>query len=313
MRFFKKCEAQDLQRFKVILIFFTVCCISPLVFKLYSNGPKFGARTDCGELEQIRVREASGLAASRKNAGILWTHNDSDSRARIFALDSTGKHVAEFVLPGVRCRDWEDIAVAPGPVAGESYLYIGDIGDNLGRYDVKYIYRIPEPVLGAASGPISGNLEGVETIAFRFPDGKRDAETLMVDPLTRDIYVVSKRESRVRVYRAAFPQQTEGITILEHVGEVGLTNVVAGDISGSGLEILLKTYDHVYYWRRSAEMSLPQALASQPVALPYILEPQGEAICWDIGGAGYYTTSEEPGGIPAHLYYYPRLSSGQKP
>jgi hypothetical protein len=41
---------------------------------------------------------------------------------------------------------------------------------------------------------------------FQYPDGSRDAETLLLDPLTKDIYVISKREFEdIRVYRAPYP------------------------------------------------------------------------------------------------------------
>ena len=50
-------------------------------------------------------------------------------------------------LAGVENRDWEDIAVGPGPDASKSYVYVADIGDNEGQYQYKYIYRFEEPVL----------------------------------------------------------------------------------------------------------------------------------------------------------------------
>jgi len=53
-----------------------------------------------------------------------------------------------------------------------------------------------------------------------------------------------------------------------------------------------------------------EALASDPFIVPYVWEPQGEAVGWEpkeLGG--YYTISEERLGIPAHLYFYPREDS----
>ena len=35
-------------------------------------------------------------------------------------------------LTGATAIDWEDMALGAGPVAGQSYLYVGDIGDNAG-------------------------------------------------------------------------------------------------------------------------------------------------------------------------------------
>ena len=41
--------------------------------------------------------------------------------------------------------------------------------------------------------------------------------------------------------------------------------------------------------------------------LSYISEPQGEGICLEIDGSGFYTISEERNDIPAHLYFYQRI------
>lgn len=295
-------------RFRETHLLFIASLGAGLLLRVHGSPPNFGKRIDCGLLEHAALNEASGLAASRRNPGILWTHNDSDNQSLIFALDSEGNHVAAFALPGANCRDWEDIAVGPGPVPGEHYLFIGNIGDNLARYEHKYIYRVPEPSL-SDSLVAPSSISAAETITFRFPDGRRDAEALMVDPLTRDVYIVSKRESRARVYRAPFPQSTSEVITVEYVGTLDMTNVVAGDISPSGLEVVLKTYDTIYYWRRRQEQTLAEILQTEPMVLPYVVEPQGEAVCWDADGLGYYTTSEELASMPAHLYYYPRRES----
>lgn len=280
--------------------------VSYSLLSLHGETPRFGARVDCGEIEFPAIDEASGLAASRKNPGILWTHNDSGNR-RIFALDEGGKHIAICSVSRARCRDWEDIAVGPGPKEGELYVYLGDIGDNEAKFDVKYIYRFPEPDLSQLQGKAVAVLD-LDTLAFRYPDGKFDAETLMLDPLTRDLYIITKRERQVHVYRFPYPQSTGEVTTLESVTKLNLINVVGGDISSSGLEILVKTYHHIYYWQREPGQSLPELFDTRFTVVPYTLEPQGESVCWDAGGRGYYTTSEEPAGLPAHLYYYPRLS-----
>ena len=84
--------------------------------------------------------------------------------------------------------------------------------------------------------------------------------------------------------------------------------VTAGDISPSGSEILLKTYTTIYYWQRKMSQSIGEALTATPQILPYIPEPQGEAISWALDNSGYYTISEERYAIPAHLYFYPRVT-----
>jgi len=284
---------------------------------LYANDPIFGSRIDLGLIEYDPIDEASGLAASRINPGVLWTHNDSGDLNRIFALNLRGKHLGIYTIANASNLDWEDMATGPGPLSGQQYLYIGDIGDNLAQRDSKYIYRIPEPVVDSSQAPIDTTVTGAEKIKYRYPDGQRDAETLMVDPLTNDIYIVSKREAFVRVYRLPYPQSIVDTITADHVATLDLAGgqtvneryTVGGDISSSGNEILIKTYINVFYWNRTTQPNLWDVFQETPDTVTYTPEPQGEAICWHPDGLGYYTVSEERQSIPAHLYFYPRISS----
>ena len=285
-----------------LITFFFMTSISS-----YAEDPNFGERQDLGLIAYDPINEASGIAMSRKNPNVLWTHNDSGDQARLFAFNLQGSHLGVYNIDGIVNRDWEDIAVGPGPDDNETYIYIGDIGDNSAQHDLKFIYRIPEPMVDSNQAPLDTAISLAETITFQYPDGNRDAETLMVDPLTKDIYIISKRESQVRVYLAAYPQSTTQTITLEQVATLNLTLTVGGDISPSGLEILIKTYTTMNYWCRTPEQTLSQAFENKPVTVPYISELQGEAVGWTSDQMGYYTISEEPGGIPAHLYFYPRL------
>ncbi len=269
--------------------------------------PGFGERIDMGPVENDLVNEASGLAAGRRNPGVLWTHNDSGDTTRIFAVGTDGRDLGEFYLAGASARDWEEIAVGPGPQEGVSYIYVGEIGDNNAAYDTKRIYRVPEPQVDSGAEPTTQRLDGVETITYRYPDGPRDAEAMFVDPATRDIYIVSKREASVRVYRAPWPQSlTETITLEQVATLDGLTMINGGDISADGKEVLLKNYTNIFYWRRADGKGVGEMFAAPPDTVPYVVEPQGEAVAWAADGSGYFTVSEEPQNIPARLYFYPR-------
>jgi hypothetical protein len=268
---------------------------------------EFGDREMLGLLAEDAIDEASGLAASRLNPGVLWTHNDSGDKPRLFALNAKGAHLGIYDLLGAEARDWEDMAIGPGPKPGRHYLYVADCGDNKARHDIKTIYRLPEPRLRPDQIAIESALSGVEAIRFRYPNGPRDAETLLVDPATADIYIVSKREQSVHLYRAAFPQSTSSVITLESLGKLALTDVTAGDVSADANEILIKTYGTVLYWQRLPDQDLGEALLGKPSRLPYYPEPQGESIAWQAEGKGYFTLSEERDGIPAMLYFYPRL------
>ena len=287
-----------------------------LSLQVRADAPQFAERQDHGLIEYDPITEASGIVASRKNAGVLWIHNDSAQKNAVFAVSSHGKHLGVYILDGIKNRDWEDIAIGPGPEEGQQYVYIGDIGDNRAQHDLKYIYRVPEPHVRIDQTPREVTLTHVETITFRYPDGKRDAETLLIDPTTKDLYVISKRETKVRVYRASYPQSTTVPITLEHVATLAINEqdarsawLTAGEISPSGQEILLKSYIGIYHWSRAPGQPVHEALTTEPIQLPYLPEPQGEAMCWEADGSGYYTVSEEQNDIPAHLYFYPRLQA----
>ena len=80
-----------------------------------------------------RLREISGLAWTGTE---LYAQNDSGNDPKIYRLDPETSSVLgsfELDLPN---RDWEDLAV------DDSYLYIGDFGNNLGNRTDLSIFRI---------------------------------------------------------------------------------------------------------------------------------------------------------------------------
>jgi len=270
-----------------------------------SERPYF-ALMQTGKLPAI-VNEASGLIASRMQKGVLWTLNDSGDEARIFAIDDKGKLLSEVKLGNATNRDWEDIAIGPGPTKGRSYLYVGEIGDNEAKAPSIIVYRLEEPTITATA--MTARADKLE---FVYPDGARDAETLLSDPITGDLYVISKRERRNRIYRAAYPQRTGVVDTLEFIGELPFYLAVAGDVSPDGREVLVKNYINVFYWKRDIERgeSFRAMFARQPDTLEYMPETQGESITWSADGSGYYTVSEQTDSTwTPRIYFYSRTGS----
>lgn len=299
----------------ILLVPTTGCNAQTLQEETPLPPPTFGDRVEMGEIEHELLQEASGLVASRQNSGVLWAHNDSGDKPRVFAFTPDGTHLGSYTIAGIPARDWEDMAIGPGPETGVDYLYLGDIGDNFAENDFKYVFRVPEPSVDDHQAPVDTTLSVVETIRLRYPDGLYDAETLLLDPLTRDLYIVTKRDTTVNVYRAPYPQSTTTTVVMDLVTTLdlepmanfpaGFQGATGGDIAYNGLEVLIKGYHKVYYWSRSSA-SAP-LFETGPVQLPYVPEPQGEAIGWAADGSGYYTLSEEANNVPAVLYFYPRL------
>jgi hypothetical protein len=266
----------------------------------FTEGRKMGAP------ENDLLIEVSGIAVSRSNHNFLWAHNDSRHPAELYLMTFTGEDRGKITLKNGRNRDWEDMAIGPGPVEGINYIYIGDIGDNNAKYEIKDIYRFPEPDVSQGEFPVNITIKKFDKIRYIYPDGRRDAETLMVDPFTRDIYIISKREPMVSIYKATYPQSLTEVITLDKVGTLDLNNVVAGDISADGMEILIKTYTDIYYWQRRNGEKVEETLKRTPKRLPYTPEPQGEAIAWHPKGLGYFTLSEKKGEQMPYIFYYER-------
>ena len=168
-----------------------------------SASPLFQAACDgvlqgsvAGQVETSALDETSGAAASRANAGVLWAHNDSGDTARVFAMTTSGHHLAWFQLAGASAVDWEDMAIGPGPQNGQSYLYLADIGDNTQARGSVVVYRVPEPTIDVQHPPADGQaLTNVTALTLQYPDGAHDAEALAVDPADGDLVIVTKEIS----------------------------------------------------------------------------------------------------------------------
>ncbi len=84
------------------------------------------------------------------------------------------------------------------------------------------------------------------------------------------------------------------------------TQIVAGDISDDGKQVLLKSYEFVYYWSNPSGKPLLELLKEKPEDVPYEEEPQGESITWAKDGSGFYTLSEQNITTDTYLYFYER-------
>lgn len=261
--------------------------------------PEFETTPQVTPMSVSHLDEVSGMVPSLRFPNHLWLMEDSGSEPKIDLLRNDGTYIRKVHFTGSN-RDWEDIAAGPGPEDGKNYLYIGEIGDNDARYGDYYVYRFEEP------GEGQNSINAFDTIHFRYPnDESYDAETLMVDPLNRDIYVITKNQLNVRVYRLPYPQNTSGLNVAEYMGSIKYFLIVSGDVSANGTEILLKAYNAIYYWKRKPGENLYQVLSrNHQLTVPYIVEPQGESVCWDTDARGYYTLSEKGNGPVPPLYYY---------
>ncbi|MEI8133441.1 MAG: hypothetical protein WCH46_00015 [bacterium] len=270
----------------------------------FTNDVNFYPGDRRGDMSKDTLVEASGLCASRKYPGFFWTENDSGNPNDVFLIDSNAHVRAIFTITNSTNRDWEDLACGPGPDASKSYLYIGEIGDNNNANGTSTIYRIPEPDVTFSNATYIASVPVEKAITFKYADGSHNAESLMIDPATKDIYIASKG-SVANIYVARYPQPDTLFT-MKKIGQLPFVKLTAGDISPDGSEILLKNTSTIYYWKRAAGESVLGALLRAPMLEPYTLETQGESICWTLSADAYYTTSEYNAPTISGLWKYKR-------
>jgi hypothetical protein len=245
----------------------------------------------------VVVEESSGLAVSRRDPHVVWTHDDSGGGTELFALTLDGRPLGRVRIPGSSNVDWEDVEI--GPCEAGDCLYIGDIGDNEARRDEVVVYRIPEPLPDAR--------ESVPAERFRmtYPQGPRDAESLFVLP-SGEVFVVTRgRGSPVELYRYPPPLRSDRTVRLEFVralsvGRVPLPDQVTGaTASPDGRHVALRSHTTMLLYETGDLISgadpVPMRMDLTPLA-----EVQGEAIA--LGPGGLVVLSSEAGlGAPAQL------------
>lgn len=238
-------------------------------------------------------QELSGVAPSHVYPGLLYVHEDSGNSNEVYVTAADGRNAGKLVLQGGSNRDWEDIATGPGPEKDKSYIYVAEIGDNNSAYPSVFIYRFQEPDLSAANAATVINITAIDKIELQYPGGPVNAESLLLDPLTKDLYIATKQNSRSTLYVARYPQSATTKTTLITLDKLPFDLLTSGDISADGSEIVLRNTGQIWYWKRQAGETIAAALLRKPQDAPYARnERQGEGICFALDGSGYFTDSE---------------------
>ncbi|MBI5548076.1 MAG: hypothetical protein HY901_29705 [Deltaproteobacteria bacterium] len=244
------------------------------------------------------LAETSGLAMSAAHPGVLFAHNDSGDTAHLFAIDLEGNLLGEFVLPGVTAVDWEDMAIGPCPAG--SCAFIGDIGDNLQTRTNYAVYRVPLPSVEVGK-PVGRMSVTFDRLPFKYPSAaKWNAETLLVHPLTGDLYVLNKVSQGSPSTAFKFPQPlTPGVTAtLSQVATLPVPKstdsfLTGGDIHPCGNAMLLRTYNRLYEFHLDPALPFDSIFTTSDFdAVPVAVEQQGETVAYQPAGRGYVTVGE---------------------
>jgi hypothetical protein len=253
--------------------------LAGLVVWCLALGPAAVAEADARKLLTVQgqeITEASGLAASVRHRGVLYTHNDSGGTPRIFAIGPDGATRATFTVAGAQARDWEGMAIGRDE-QGRPALFVADIGDNLGgAWPFVTVYRVPEPTR------LRDQTLRATAFRLKYKDGPRNAEAVLINPRSNQLYVASKLFSG-SLYRAPLRLRTDRYNVLTKVADAPPL-ATDGAFAPDGRTYVLRTYfsAHIY--------SLSTGKQLDSLSLPQ--QEQGESITYAPDGQSLLAGSE---------------------
>jgi hypothetical protein len=267
------------------------------------------------------LRESSGLAVSRTQPGVLWSHNDSGDGPNLYAIDLSGRLLAIVPVTEASARDWEDIASGPCPptlpsttspekgAPSPACLYVADTGNNDGGRNDLTVYVLVEPVISRTGS--TPPMATAQSFRYRYPGRPEDSEAIAVLP-TGDVTIVSKgRTGSIDFFAIAAAQVARGLasgevltamrtggTDIQPDARIGRL-VTGAAVSPDGTTLAVRTYTEVFFFgavengRRWRDLRRPCFLGDA--------EPQGEAIDY-LDGETLLLTSERARGRPGTIH-----------
>ncbi len=203
------------------------------------------------------IDESSGLLDLGDR---VLTVNDSGDGPVVYVVDpSSGRTVGRTTYTSDAVVDVE--AMAPGR---EGTVWVGDIGDNGGSRSSVAVYSMPAPEPGDRTVT-------AQRYDLAYQGGPRDAETLLADPRTGRLYVVSKGLFSGKIYAAPAELSADHVNMLRPVADVGGL-VTDGSFFPDGRFVALRSYSNlsvlaVKGWRDLEGMPLPNQNQGEGLAM----------------------------------------------
>ncbi len=257
-----------------------------------------------GRLEDSDIREASGMARSHRDSGLLWIINDNGAKEIVHAIDYSGDRRGEFKLKKSRNTDWEDLASFR--LDDTSYLMVADIGDNEAKHDYQTLYFVEEPT------PKKKDDSKLDwRVDYVYPDGSRDAEAAAVDIDGRRALILSKRDLPPRLYEVPLRSESDKIVTATMLGTINSLQrpsrkdvefapklkdwywqPVGMDISEDNLAAVILTYRAVYYYQRQTDQDWLEALNTRPIRISLGNFKNAESIAFGNNERQVFVTGE---------------------
>ena len=260
-----------------------------------------------GNLEDPNLTEASGIVFSHREPDLLWAHNDSGAKARLYAFDARGMSRGRLKLKRADNKDWEDITAFS--IDERAYLLVADIGDNDARRKDVTLYVVEEPDLAKDDRQ---ELRPDWQIDFRYPNGPRDAEAAAVDIDNERVLILTKRDLPPLLFEVPLTPEHDGVVdarllmsvaTLPHPSrrDVGFApqtgdwhwQPTAMDIARDGSAIAILTYRAVYYYSHLEGEDWASALQRSPLAFDLRNIRNAEAIAFSPDGRSLFVTVEK--------------------
>ena len=252
-------------------------------------------------VQDPQILEASGLAICRTMENAVWMHNDSGDTPRLFLVGLDGATIGIVNVKGVTANDWED--VCSFEINGQSWLLVGDIGDNAHQRSVKspacQLLLLKEPTLKVSESGTKVtevSIDVTRTVEFQFPDGPHDCESLAVDTINNTILLVTKSAPNKCAMYSLPLTLTGGKETLkaEHVTPISATFATAMDLSTDGRRLaIVNMWGGVMLTRKDAQKdSWADASMNGLTTLSLPKRKQGESVCFATDGNSLLLNSE---------------------
>jgi hypothetical protein len=258
--------------------------------------PTYAADDDVvARITDERIAESSALVQSTLDRDLAYTINDSGNATVVYVLElATGEVVGTATLD-VDAEDTEAMAIG-----GDDRLYVADIGDNDAERESVALYAIDQP----ARGDTTVTPDAYEV---RYEDGPADAETLLVDPGTGGMSIVTKDLLAGEVLRLPTSLRTDRTNVARPLPDVAVPGMVTdGAFLPDGSGVLLRTYIDVIVYDQPGWREL------EPIETPP--QPQSESLAaWDERRSVLVGTEKLPSTIievPIPRHEWARLHAG---
>ncbi|MEU4775124.1 hypothetical protein, partial [Micromonospora sp. NPDC023644] len=265
-----------------------------------------------------RLRELSGLVATRSGYIVINDGTEVESRKRVFFLDAKCEMTKEPVgYSGQGPFDTEDLALSPD---GKT-LWIADIGDNSKRRERVALWSMP---VSGSKRPALHRLS--------YPEGKRhDAEALLIGDDGNPLIITKVMSGKAQIFTPAEKMKSgdSPAVPMKKVGEISLPEtdtdnrlgapgrmaITGAARSPDGSRVVVRTYADAFEYDVT-EGNVVAALTGGTPRVTALADPFGEAISYSPDGKTFLTVSD--GGqldedAPIDILGYTPSTEGAKP